>query len=510
MKPPRHWYCVLVTTLFVCICFIALIHLLFYANQPEECKIPLSECETTTLPSRVECRQAEEALAKYPFTQGCLYHNIYFIKGKPALYFRNMSSSHQSFDTMKNRDDFVDHFRPEKLVFLSAKELCRAHCIKFYDDINVLGDIWLGNIGHTLHDSMYAIFAGLIEYSGMHLLPFRIINTRTQRDVPWIHDIVNTAAPLGLVYSSEFFHQQGIDVLHLRTLLVPNYARCISCISSNRYYAIPMGYELDVFWLIRQHMLARFALPPSPARLSQPHGSLRAVAVHNKRFSPGDYLAITQALEDALPVVSGQLVDWRDLPDFRAQLELISGTQIHLSAPGTGMMYQPFLPDGAIHVNLGSCALFPFQVSLWGRLMSLIYPGYSKPSPGFMEQAMVASTPYHRALYYPIAEVCAGLTRERLRSLIAHAAALYDSGFEIPVPRGVNLSPDGFVAQGLLLADPLFREHLTDPVAHKDCATGKYFWPEIVVRQVGGWATGECRLNTTLLTELKLAYNISY
>jgi hypothetical protein len=129
-----------------------------------------------------------------------------------------------------------------------------------------------------------------------------------------------------------------------------------------------------------------------------------------------------------------------------------------------------------------------------------------------MEQSVVASTPYHRALYYPITEVCGdvGMTKDRLVSLMIEALVIYDSGFEIPVPRGINLSPDGLVVQGLLRGDPLFREYLMDTVAHKSCSTGFYFWPEIIVRQVGGWATGECRLNVTLLTELKNIYNIKY
>jgi hypothetical protein len=62
------------------------------------------------------------------------------------------------------------------------------------------------------------------------------------------------------------------------------------------------------------------------------------------------------------------------------------------------------------------------------------------------------------------------------------------------------------VVQSLLRADPLFREHISDPVAHKACATGQYFWPEIIVRMAGGWATGECRCNKTLLLRAKVQF----
>jgi hypothetical protein len=437
--------------------------------------------------------------------------------GEPTLYFSNLSSilsnsNNGAFDTMQNRDDFFDHFRPKSLVFQSAKDLCRSHCIKFYDDTNVLGDLWLANIGHALFDSVYAIFTGLIENNGMHTLPFRLISTRKRKDSePWIQNVVNTIAPLGLVFGSKFFHQDGFDTIHLKTLLVPNYANCLMCESSDKYYGMPMGYELDAFRLLRQHIFTRFLLPPSPPRLKLPHGSLNAIAVQNKRFSSRDCMTIVSAFEYVFPNISGRFVDWGKVNGFRAQLEIISDTQIHLSGPGTGMMYQTFLPDGAVHVNLGNCALYNFQTSVWGALLSLIYPNYSKASPGYMDQCMVASTPYHRALYYPIAEACGGgMTRDGLVSLMNEASMIYDSEFEIPVPRGINLSPDGLVVQGLLRGDPLFREYLMDTVAHKSCSTGFYFWPEIIVRQVGGWATGECRLNVTLLGELKNVYNITY
>jgi len=38
-----------------------------------------------------------------------------------------------------------------------------------------------------------------------------------------------------------------------------------------------------------------------------------------------------------------------------------------------------------------------------------------------MEQSIVASTPYHRALYYPTDEICSGLKRARLVALINEA-----------------------------------------------------------------------------------------
>ncbi len=80
-----------------------------------QCCTSISECEALTVPSWVECKQAEGPLAKYPFTQSCLYHNIYFILGSPTVLLTKLSN--RSFENMKNRDKTTDLFRPASFVF---------------------------------------------------------------------------------------------------------------------------------------------------------------------------------------------------------------------------------------------------------------------------------------------------------------------------------------------------------------------------------------------------------
>ena len=185
---------------------------------------------------------------------------------------------------------------------------------------------------------------------------------------------------------------------------------------------------------------------------------MQAIAVSNKRFSEADRTALLQALDEADPEIQGRWVDWRDL-DFQGQLEVLSNTQIHLSAPGTGMVNQPFLPDGAVHINLGACSPFAYQTSVTALFYRVWYPSWSDPLPGYKEQTIVASTPYHRALYYPLGEIFGGLKPWRLGVLLGEALGLVRASFPIPIRKGVNLAPDGLVVQALL-ADPLFRSHI--------------------------------------------------
>ena len=474
--------------LFVCFAVVP-----FLYRSSYECPVSREECEKTVQFSTVECKQAGGALAQYPFTQACLYRNIYFVRGEPYLFFNKTPlPPRPSLETMKNRDDFDVRFRPTPVLTPSIRSLCQKHCILHHDYVSVLSDLWLGNIGHALFDSMYAIFTGLMEF-GRHAAPFKIINAHARQDAPWVRGVIDTASPLGMVDGADFFFSpSAFDAHHLSELLVPNFARCMACVTGE-VYEMDMGY--DAMRPFRDHMLARFRPPPAT------RDGVRAIAISNKRFSDADRTALLQAMDAARPEIQGRWVDWRDL-DFRSQLEVLSNTQIHLSAPGTGMIMQPFLPDGAVHINLGSCSLFSYQTSVTALFYRAWYPSWSDPLPGYMEQTIVASTPYHRALYYPLDEICGGLKAGRLGALLQEALGLVQAGFPIPVPKGLNLAPTGLIVQGML-ADPLFRSHIQDPVAHKMCATSDYHWPEIIIEEQGGWQTGACLLNRTLLRELR-------
>ena len=131
------------------------------------CPISKTECMAKIKPSSVECKEAPGLLSKYPFTQSCMYKNIFFINNSPILMFTSKEEDGFMHDvrTMKNRDDFYDHFDPEKRLVSDMKTLCDTYCMKSIKDTAALSDFWLGNVGHALFDQMYAIFVGLIEYN---------------------------------------------------------------------------------------------------------------------------------------------------------------------------------------------------------------------------------------------------------------------------------------------------------------------------------------------------------
>merc|ERR1719221_52888 len=84
------------------------------------------------------------------------------------------------------------------------------------------------------------------------------------------------------------------------------------------------------------------------------------------------------------------------------------------------MMYQHFLPDGAVHINLGENPQVPRR---------------------FMEEYMAEGAPYIRALYYWPGKKSGGYDEDRIMDLILEAKKLILGNFMIPVPVNTNLSP---------------------------------------------------------------------
>ncbi|CAF4926855.1 unnamed protein product, partial [Rotaria sp. Silwood2] len=71
------------------------------------------------------------------------------------------------------------------------------------------------------------------------------------------------------------------------------------------------------------------------------------------------------------------------------QLKILRQMDIHITGPDTGQMYQTFLSDGSVTINLGGVT--PRQLVNTENTYS-----------SYLEQHMTSGTPYIKGLYYPI------------------------------------------------------------------------------------------------------------
>jgi hypothetical protein len=178
---------------------------------------------------------------------------------------------------------------------------------------------------------------------------------------------------------------------------------------------------------------------------------------------------------------------------------------IHISGPGTGQMYQTFLSDGSVHINLGGLRPWGFE-NLENRYTS------------YLEQYITSGTPYIKALYYPINQRKYGIKKDQLIILIRQAANFILKGFSLPVNPQENLAPDGKLFTEMCQKDKEFCSLVTirSSLTNLFCLD---FWVEDFVHEDQQWKLGgfihngkniSCHFNRTLLHQLRIKYQIQH
>ncbi|CAF3987108.1 unnamed protein product, partial [Rotaria sordida] len=191
--------------------------------------------------------------------------------------------------------------------------------------------------------------------------------------------------------------------------------------------------------------------------------------------------------------------------NFIAQLKILRQMDIHITGPGSGQMYQTFLSDGSITINLGG---------IKPRKLENIDKAYSS----YLEQYMTSGTPYIKGLYYPINERQKGIKKDEVIKLIQQASKLILEGFSLPVNAHDNLAPDGQLFVEMCEKDKEFCSQVTTRTSDRnsDCLD---FWVEDFVHehrqwQVGGFIENDrnisCPFNHSLLHELREKYRIKH
>ncbi|CAF0922650.1 unnamed protein product [Rotaria sp. Silwood1] len=451
------------------------------------------------------------------------------------------------YDLEPNRREFDSYFELESFVRDLADPTSMPGVTVFF------GQPWHHNIGHALFDGLYPAYVALTRFPPRHLQPFRLLASIERCEECWSEDIYSRFAGLGII---KHYILNSISTgrwFVFDELVMGSGTMCQRCTQPN--LQLPGGVEMNGTRLFRDRMYAQHGvIAPIPLRKSNerrsPNDILYAYVIDNKRFSEADKNEIKSAIDelnnytishqnksitntsklvwplinvtyvyydkvkvrnDTSPHFNSTRFDAR-IPtyelkenNFMAQLRLLRTMDIHITGPGTGQMYQTFLPDGTVSINLGG--LLP-----WAQEQS------RKAYASFLEQYMTSGTPYIKGLYYPINERRNGIHRSELVKLIRNAAKLIIDGFEIPVNPTENLAPDGQLFVELCEKDHYFCQYATSRQSniHFNCLE---LWVEDLVHehrqwQIGGFMDGatniSCPFNHSLLYELRQKYGIDH
>jgi len=450
----------------------------------------------------------------------------------------HLSPNWRRFYLYKDLDDFVRH---------KVNPIVIPNLTVYFDQL------WLMNIGHALFDGLYPAYVALIRFPPRHLQPFRILLSTAgyNGNHSFSQDVYNRFSGLGTINASIL---EDISVgrwFAFEELVMGSGDMCQRCLQPN--LQLPGGVELNGSRLFRDRMYKQHGLKPPIARQNHsaerrnPKKPLKAYVIDNKRFTRQDRIEISAAISQIniyTDIHRGKTTDNRtklhwplidvsyisyslitpqsdDFIQFNLteiesnasannstmmmHLRLLRDMDIHITGPGTGQMYQTFLSDGSVNINLGGLADVK-QNTTRDKYTS------------FMEQYMTAGTPYIKGLYYPIKKRPNGIKTKIVIELIVKAAQLILDGFSIPVNPRDNLAPDGQLFTEMCQLDKDFCMTVTDRWKMNNfwCAST---WPENIVHEIGPWSLhgitdGDknitCSHNRTLLHQLRQKYNLNF
>ena len=491
------------------------------------------------------------------YNQSCLYTNLYYVDG----VFTILTVKGRSLLPYSVRTNafYLWSTKPNKREFNSTEEL--NHFVRRIADPMIIPSVtlhfsqsWHFNIGHALFDGLYPAYVALIRFAPRHLHPFRILAGIDHCQDCWSEDIYGRFGGLGILKERVLNKMSKGRWFLFDELIMGSGTFCQRCTQSN--LQLPGGVSLDASRLFRDRMYEQHGLIPSIRRSNHsaegrtPQALLYAYVIDNKRFTAEDRKEIQIAIEElnnytnlhvnksvdnrtsiTWPLVhvtylyypqvkvqnrssiqiNATAMDSRspvyEMTEnhFIAQLKILRQMDIHVSGPGTGQMYQTFLSDGSIHLNLGG--LRP-----WGL------ENTNQSYASFLEQHMTSGVPYIKGIYYPINERPKGIKRDQVVQLIRQAGQLILQGFAIPVNPLENLAADGQLFVEMCEKDPTFCSSVTERLPERifDCLE---LWVEDFVHEQRQWKEGgvmidgknvRCPYNYTLLHQLRDKYHIRH
>lgn len=329
--------------------------------------------------------------------------------------------------------------------------------IQHADTSFLMESLWLFNIGHAVFDSWYPAFTSVVKF-GRHKNPIRCITQETYDEndkfIKSYHrneQVFGVLAGLGHL-SKSALNEEGFQVFNE---VIVGSASTAAKMDRNVNGTLGGGREFGVSKKMRDLMWKNLNLS---YRTAGEHGlPYKVILISNKRYQlMGIDLMeeLSKHLQEdpRLSDFSFQFIDWSPHSehhdpyahpgDFVDHMHVIHDTDIHVSGPGTGAMYQTFLPDNAVNINMGEG-----------------HGGHFFPS--FMEEYMGEGSPYIRSLYfdprYKFTHDHDNYDRNQdttqdppmhgylhIVHLLFQAKRILDENL-IPAPVGANLSPIGQV-----------------------------------------------------------------
>ena len=244
------------------------------------------------------------------------------------------------FPNIENLNEFVNNLNIEEVRDTTL------HFSHYYDH----------NIAHGLYDALYPIYLCYLRFfkentnekfnmfinilidPGGWRMPEKYVATRD-----WVLNVFNHFC-LGGHF---IFKNNTSKNLKFNTLLLGGWHAGISFV--NKKFIMP-GKDISALEKFRDRFLKAYKINP-PIK----NDKIKILIINSSRYSVEEKKNLIKILVEYSQKkdIETKLVNWKDVPDFKMQLEILNNCDIHISCSGTSMLNFPFLRDNSIHINLG-------------------------------------------------------------------------------------------------------------------------------------------------------------
>lgn len=317
------------------------------------------------------------------------YKNLYAINGH-IYYLTTEDIKLPYVNKFTNMYEFAPHimkFTTEEQIENYLNTFTKRENIK----LAALADnIWYGNIGHGLWDGLYPIYLALVKFGYIND-DFTVLFGGFRNKETLAYQATKRFT------GSEVLDYQKLDeytFFHFETLVAGTGSTGNRVI--NKEYTVYGEKEYNALSFFKNRMLLRHGL-----MYDKPlNKKLKAIIVKNKRYSEEETQALKQVVDHYKDKLDIRYIDWyHEYRSFEDQMKEIEDVDIHISGPGTGMLYMPFLKKGAVNINLG--------------YIEAIQTNTARPNlkieqsdredifiPGWMEQSVCSAANYVSTFYY--------------------------------------------------------------------------------------------------------------
>lgn len=364
------------------------------------------------------------------------YENIYAIDGELFYFTLDKNQVLPNVNKFTNTSSWqprIKYFKDFNEIDIYINSFVNKETI----ELSVLGDNWWKhNIGHALFDGFYPLYLALVKFNYINNDFVLLSDTWVEKQL-MAYDIITKFSGNQIM---DYYNLDKSKFIHFKTLVAGtgNTGNRVM----TKTYTLYGEKEYNALSYFKYRILTRHGINVN--RPINTGKNINIIIIANKRYSADETVAINKLVDYYQNSgINIKYVDWGKYTSFTEQMKQLEDIDIHISGPGTGIMYMPFLKKGAVNINLG--------------YMERSQTNYARPNifikdckysdfifPGWMEQSVCAGASYVSTLYY---------NRENYNSLdIKPLIEITD--------KAINMISNGFLSQNNLNIDAqIFTEY---------------------------------------------------